>query len=341
MAVDFDASAALNRRARLLLERHRPEEAEDLFRQSLAANPENEDSHFGLAQCLVQDRRRAHKALEEVDRALALNPNFAPYHAYRALILGQMLRHGEARRAIATAQELAPQEAYVWFCAGQVHRAAGKWPEAEAAARQALAIAPRDVDHLNLLSTALRMQNKDGENESLLESALRHDPENADTHANVGWAWLARDRDRAEHHFMEALRLEPHHDAARLGLLKAFQTRNRLYRAVYRLHDRVRRYSLWQITGLVVVAAGLLFLLGAGLEALGVRHMEFYYFATGLALLGLGALALAYNALGHVIVLTDPRARLALTAEETTTAWFVLLIITAITLRLLYLIVFG
>jgi len=336
MAVDFNASDELNLRGRLLLARHRPEEAEDFFRQSLAANPENGDSHYGLAQCLSHDRRRMHKALEEIEFAIASSPNWAPYHAYRALVLSDMHRHRDAREAIRTAQQLAPDEAYCWYCSGLVCRAVRDWPGVEAAARKALEFDPEDADHHNLLSVALHMQNKDGENTAVLERALEKDPENADTHANVGWSQLARDRDAAERHFMEALRLHAHHEIARKGLLKSFQNRNAVYRLFYRLQDRQRRFDSWQLFGICVGVAALVFVFCHLLDEWGVPNAQLAGFVMGLALMGVGFLALGIKALGHIVVLMDRRARLALNGEEKTAAWFVLGLVIFLVIRLLF-----
>ena len=104
--------------------------------------------------------------------------------------------------------------------------------DAETAAREALALDPDSSGAANLLSHALRIQGKSGENEGRIEAMLARDPESDDNHCAAGWQALqSGKREQAQTHFMEALRLNPENDLAREGMLEAFKARSPLYRS--------------------------------------------------------------------------------------------------------------
>jgi hypothetical protein len=89
---------------------------------------------------------------------------------------------------------------------------------------------------------ALTKLGRTGEAGLTLEEALAQDPEDALTHANMGWnALYERDRTRALEHFREALRLDPELDHARAGMVEALKARNPLY-------GLMLRYFLWMST---------------------------------------------------------------------------------------------
>lgn len=349
MPAELNASEQLTQRGEMLLDRHRPQEAEDHFRQALAANPENAEAHFGLARCLAQDSRRPHKALEEIECALALEPNWSGYHAFRALLLSELGRRKRARQAIQGALELAPYDAYVWYCSALIEQAASRWKEMEQAARQAMELAPDDPDHANLLAEALRHQHRDAEANSLLHQSLGRDPEKWDTHSQLGWQLLLTDRPQAEEHFYEALRLNPHSDHARRGMLEAFMGRNWLYQTNRRLASffsglvTVNRLLIAIFVFFIITMFFCLFL-----PVIFVDFIENYgdWLAWGLVLLIFSpllvvAMAILNSIMGSVMVLADARARLALTPTEKTTAWFVIGLTVFISLVFLRALIFG
>jgi tetratricopeptide (TPR) repeat protein len=69
--------------------------------------------------------------------------------------------------------------------------------------------------------------------------ALEQNPDNADTHANMGWTALSQqDPKKAVEHFREALRLAPENEWARTGMVEALKARNIIYR-------QMLRFFLW------------------------------------------------------------------------------------------------
>jgi tetratricopeptide (TPR) repeat protein len=108
-----------------------------------------------------------------------------------------------------------------------------------AAAEQTLALDPEDTTAINLRAFALRQMGRGEVSRAELHDALRVAPEDATTHANLGWNHLsAGNRDEAMRHFREALRLDPELDWARHGVVETLKAHNIFYR-------QMLRYFLW------------------------------------------------------------------------------------------------
>jgi hypothetical protein len=91
-----------------------------------------------------------------------------------------------------------------------------------------------------------------------IEQALSRYPDNASIHANYGWALLQQGKSvEAMHAFREALRLEPHLEWARQGVVQAFKARNPLYQWLLRYFLWMSRLNL-RTKGLIVVLGWLL-----------------------------------------------------------------------------------
>jgi tetratricopeptide (TPR) repeat protein len=70
----------------VLLEKHNAADAEASFKDVLKVDPDNPDAHLGLARVAVTDRYDGATALEEIRRALAVNPAHAGALALRAAL---------------------------------------------------------------------------------------------------------------------------------------------------------------------------------------------------------------------------------------------------------------
>ncbi len=90
-----------------------------------------------------------------------------------------------------------------------------------------------------------------------IAGALRRNPDNAVSHANQGWTSLHQnDHAKALEHFREALRLDPHNEWARDGMIAALKSRYLPYRIMLRYYlwmSRIRQRGQWfLIIGLMV-----------------------------------------------------------------------------------------
>ena len=207
-------------------------DAESAFKEALAQEPNDAFTLHQLAACQLYLPQRQRDALVTIDSAIAREPNDADHHVLRSYILSTLDRPKEGLLAARTALGLEPTHAGAFTAEAQAHLQMEQWPLAEASARQALALDADNSAAANQLASALRLQNKLGENAAHLAGMLARDPEDPFTHANAGWTALQRGQQReAEMHFREALRLDPDFESAREGLLTSFRARSRIYRA--------------------------------------------------------------------------------------------------------------
>lgn len=125
-----EAERALNRR-----EYRR---AHELCLKILSAQPDFADAFFLLAMIAAEHGNFA-KAVEVIDRALAIDPDRADYHAQRGRCLVSVHRPREGFEAAARALELAPSDALTLDTIGVVMTRAGAHAEALDPFRRAVA----------------------------------------------------------------------------------------------------------------------------------------------------------------------------------------------------------
>ncbi|RYD29969.1 MAG: tetratricopeptide repeat protein, partial [Verrucomicrobiaceae bacterium] len=89
-------------RASLLLERERYAEAEKLLRENLAVDPEDPQSMRLIGICQY-GRDALAESLQTFDRAVALDPEDADLHVWRARVLLRLHRGAQAHQALDTA----------------------------------------------------------------------------------------------------------------------------------------------------------------------------------------------------------------------------------------------
>ena len=84
---------------------------------------------------------------------------------------------------------------------------------------------------LNARSSALEALGRTDEAFATISKSLNEDPNNPDTHTNIGWGHLHRgDTQKALDHFKAALNEDPLHEYAKAGMLQAMKTKFPLYR---------------------------------------------------------------------------------------------------------------
>lgn len=308
---------SLLERGRLLLVRHRLEDAEKCFREALAMDPTNVFALSLLARCLHAADGREAEAVEVLDRALALEPEEGWLHAQRAIVLCALKRLKEAQASADQAIALDPFDSTAHAAKGLAYLRESRWSEAERCAREGLELDADDALAQNVLTQSLLWQGRKDESEEDIRARLARDPEDAFTHYNAGYAALKRDDyKQAETHFLEALRLDPEFDPAREGLLESFRARN----AIYRLHLR-QAFAMAQLTertriGVAIGAYLVYRVVAAGADKIAPLA------GTAVALLYFLFVTWGYVArgVGSFLVLTDPRARQALRGRETVEA---------------------
>jgi tetratricopeptide (TPR) repeat protein len=228
-------------RARLLLERHRPAQAEPWLRRQLTLEPHDAQAHALLALCLVR-LERFREALAEAQQAIHLAPDSPFAHFVQAVVLHDdeqwasrdrltLTPHTQrnvrarlelAQRCVEEAIRLNPDLAAGYYLRASIQSQLERREEALLSIEQALASEPGDTGYQVFRVELLRQMGRGAEAAAAARDALSGDPEHTDVHAAQGWLLLQRGRPQeASHHFREALRLNPLSDSARRGALLA------------------------------------------------------------------------------------------------------------------------
>lgn len=237
-------------RALLLLQQNRPREAERALRQVLIADPGHAMSHAMLGQCLVQ-QERFDEAHQHVAEAIRLAPDEPLVHYVMSLVLFSRNRFNDAGAAINEAIRLDPSDADLHAMRAQVSMQQRHWRDALAAAERGLAVDAEHVGCTNLRAMALVQLGERDRAGQTIDAALRKNPENALSHANLGWTLLHQNEPiKAMEHFREALRLDPNNDWARSGIVEALKARHLVYRLMlqyFLLMSRLSSGAQWSI----------------------------------------------------------------------------------------------
>jgi len=238
MAEPYDPEEGIER-ALALAEVGRLDGAQAMLRQLLAEDPDDPDL-LAILGLLLADAGRHAEALEAIDGALAGDPDSVLAHLGRAHALLGLERKDEALAAAREAVRLAPWDVDTHQLVAVICASRGDWVEARAAAERALEIEPESEVALGLRAGALAFSSKDGDWQEAARKTLAVAPHAAVAHTLTGVAHLygGGERDAVEH-FREALRLDPGDEAAQAGLAEAMKAAHPLFRPMF-------RFFLWQ-----------------------------------------------------------------------------------------------
>ncbi len=247
----FDVEEALKK----ALDHHRAgrlDEAQDLYRSVLQAEPDQADA-LNLLGVLVYEGGDAIEAIKLIRRAIAINAREAHYYTnlgnalhaaarldeavtvYRQGIaldpdmpkahnnLGNVLlaqgKLPEALTSYRRALALDPDYLSALNNCGNALQAQGLWDEAVASYRRALMINPNFADALANLGNVLHIQGKLADAEQAMRRAIEIEPDSAMTRSNLGT--LLKDLGRyeeAEESLKRALAIDPDYAPAKINL---------------------------------------------------------------------------------------------------------------------------
>ncbi len=202
------------RRAAAHHQRGQLHEAEALYRQVLAIQPNNFD---GLHLCgvLVHQRGDAAEALKLIARALKTNARSAAAHSNYGTILAAVERHDEALKSYDRAIALKPDYAGALNNRGNSLRALKRTQQAVESFERAVAAQSDYAEALNNRGNALFELGRNEDALASYDQALALQPDYADALVNRGKCLIAlMRRDEALASFDRALAHQPHHAAA-------------------------------------------------------------------------------------------------------------------------------
>jgi predicted CXXCH cytochrome family protein len=204
----------------------------------LASTPEN-DLYTAAAQ--VRDRRNLNEGLPRLANLLErYHPGQAGFYAE----LGQGYRAaGDLAKAIPYFEEAERREptAFRLVQLGNALLENRQFPQAEAALRRAIALAPDEPSGWATLGWVLWQQDKGAEARADLERAVALDPEVPEAHNNLAnVAWGTGDQAAAVQQFREALRIQPGIADWRLNLARVLATRGEIPEARFQFEQAIR-----------------------------------------------------------------------------------------------------
>jgi protein O-GlcNAc transferase len=197
-------------------------EAETIYRQILAADPDHPDA-WHLLGLIASEVANHQAAVECIQRALLLRPDWAEAH----FNLGNAWRNqGKLDQAIACYQralQLKPDYAEMHNNLGLAWRDRGDLDQAVARYRRALQLKPDYAEAHNNLGNALVLQGKPDDAAVCYQRALQLKPGYAEAHNNLGNVFMRQGKtDKAAACYQHAVRLTPGYAEAQNNLGNVF-----------------------------------------------------------------------------------------------------------------------
>ncbi|MEJ6792713.1 MAG: tetratricopeptide repeat protein [Lacinutrix sp.] len=221
-----------------LFELGRYKESIPYFQNALTENSESFTAKYLLAQCYFQ--------LDDIDKSLTVAtdlrkeyPNLSDVYFLLSQIYLNKGNKKEANENIEKAIEINPHDENYFGQKAYILINNKEFNSALEFSNEGLRINSKSIFCLNVRTTALTKLNRKEEAASSIENLLNDNPENAYSHANVGWSHLESNKPKeALKHFKEALVLDPNLDYARSGMVTAMKSKNKVY-------NLYLRYAYW------------------------------------------------------------------------------------------------
>ncbi|MFN8282335.1 MAG: hypothetical protein U0U67_03925 [Chitinophagales bacterium] len=217
-------------RARNLIHLKRYDQAIPELQKALIIDPNNYVALVLLTSTYIQ-LKDEQKQDEYTQKLLAAAPDDGVSYYYRAVYLNMIEKPNEAETMIRKAIELEPLDADFFAFLSALYIDKKKWEIALEYANEGLNADPENTTCLNYRTICLTKLNRKEELLSSIEETLANNPEDAFSHANIGWSKLEiGDRNEARMHFMEALKINPNNHHAKEGMKEIIRTKNPIYR---------------------------------------------------------------------------------------------------------------
>lgn len=230
-------------RAQLLMSQQRWDLAEQSLQSAIAEDP-NQGTAYCLLSLIELVRERYTQAQDLAERGLGMSPDESFSHYVLSRVLFRRDQFKAARDAIDSAIALDPYDADFYGHKAAIDVSMVDWAAALEGAETGLGVDPDHVQCNNIRAIALTNMGRRDEAGATIESALRSNPEDPVSHANMGWTKLhAGEPDEAAEHFKEALRLDPENQWAQQGIVESLKAKNVVYRQILRYMLWVSRFS--------------------------------------------------------------------------------------------------
>ncbi|MEW6428700.1 MAG: tetratricopeptide repeat protein [Thermodesulfobacteriota bacterium] len=200
-----------------------PASATHHFAELLGLDAANAVDHYNLGMALQQQGNLS-QALVALDNAVVLRNDFPEAHLARGNLLMAIDRPAEAVAAYLAAGRVPRFAHSAQYNLAMAYAKLQLWPAAVQALRQAAAANPADVTVLVQLSSLLQDQHRGEEALEVLQTALRHMPDQAILHERLGDIHLRNNTlDEAIRAYRQVVRLSPPNTRASNNLGLALQ----------------------------------------------------------------------------------------------------------------------
>jgi predicted CXXCH cytochrome family protein len=203
--------------------------------------PDTPENALYTAAAQVRNRRNLTQGLPLLASLLErYHPATAGFYAELAQGYGSA---GDWAKSISYFEEAARREptAFRLTQLGNALMENRQFPQAEAALRRAIALAPEEPVEWGTLGWVLWQQDKGAEAQADLERAISLDPELPELHNNLANVeWGSGDQAAAEQQFREALRIQPGVAEWRLNLARVLATRGQITEARFQFEQAIR-----------------------------------------------------------------------------------------------------
>jgi protein O-GlcNAc transferase len=142
VALNGSSDEALSNYGYALKALNRPQEALAYFTRALAVNPRNPLSYHNRGSILAESARNYSEAIDQFDKAIIFNPNFAEAYSSKGNCLEKLKRYEDALVAYDKALSLKPDLEIAWLGRGNVFRNLKRYDEAFATYDKALSVKP-------------------------------------------------------------------------------------------------------------------------------------------------------------------------------------------------------
>ena len=245
-------SRHLERASHLLVAR-RHDDAIKSLHEGLLTYPESGGIHAMLSLC-YREIEKLPEATRHAEQAIVSSPDEPMGYFSLGHALFARNQFEAADKAANEAIRLGSNSTASYFSLkSQIQFALRNWRHALDAADRGLEIDPDDEVCANLRGMCLRQLRQGGTAEEMIRASLARDPENALTHANLGWTLLEQNKTKeALKHFQEALRLEPDSAYARQGLVHALRAHYFVYRLLFGYFAWIAKFDRRVMWGIVI-----------------------------------------------------------------------------------------
>ena len=192
-----------------VLEKSKPDEAIEAYRQASALQPKDPEPHLS-AGLLLEKQDRVVDAEQEYKQVLALDPSSADALAGLANIYMRAQRYDEADDVLHKLVAVRPNDAGAHRQLGRILATAGHNEDAIAELETALKFAPDDVDVRRDLAEVYVSADKFDEAEKQYRSLLSAKPKDAEFHARLGQTLMKQRKfPEAQQELLAAVQLRP------------------------------------------------------------------------------------------------------------------------------------